>query len=204
MKKVVVITLLSIFSLSFSLAQEEIENYSRELDQVKVVVLELTGTTEIISADRDENFSMKSTLFKKGEVIGWHFPEERPVFQQKESLSGDTLFLSSPKRHQPKVIGITTYAESIQNIIFCPTHVQLIVNSADKLSINGDFEKLRTRNVDQLDMGTIEKSSVKSFKVSGSRASIAGMKRAPNFEIIGYGTQEYDLRAKELNIHAIR
>jgi len=113
-----ILSLAVLFFFSIVNGQELSDQRNLNTDSVEVIVLKLSGSTEILSSSSN-NLMMESTMTPKGKVYGWS-DEERPPFAFDQYYSGDTLFVSSPTSRNQKIIGIDLYVEEINSEMYRP------------------------------------------------------------------------------------
>ena len=119
-----ILSLAVLFFFSIVNGQELSDQRNLNTDSVEVIVLKLSGSTEILSSSSN-NLMMESTMTPKGKVYGWS-DEERPPFAFDQYYSGDTLFVSSPTSRNQKIIGIDLYVEEINSEMYRPESCHLL------------------------------------------------------------------------------
>jgi hypothetical protein len=181
-------------------AQKTKTQFSMSTRGIQVVVLDLTGNTSIEVSPKDE-IKIKSFLQLKGGTWGWEWPDQRPEFKIKERVSKDTLYITSPPTYSPKIIGITTYSENIDNTIMMPEGKKIYVIHSDQLQVEDCMEMLDVKNTGDLTV-TILKSTVKQLKCHARRIlKINTVEASKSYELNGFGTQIYYLEADQITIN---
>jgi hypothetical protein len=195
------LTLLTLFiGIVTGFAQKAKTEFSMSIPCIHVVVLDLTGNTSIQASPKDE-IKINSFLQSKGDTWGWKWPDQRPDFKIKERISKDTLYITSPLRYSPKTIGITTYSENIDNIIFVPEGKKIYVIHSDQLMVEDGMGMLDVRNTGELTI-SIRKSTVKQLKCNARmRLNINTIENTKSYELNGLGTQTYNLEADQITIN---
>ena len=129
------------------------------LENVNVIVLESKDQSSIQHSSRDQ-VRINSYLFKKGKILGFKSPSERPKFEIECNISNDTLYLSSPDKYSPLVVGINTYAERIETNFEIPAKIKVIVKNANELVINDLFKSIQVNHSDKIIYNNLQKSEI--------------------------------------------
>jgi len=146
MKKVLFLFLALSTGFTTLPAQNLKADFSVPAGQFKVVLLQLSGNSVVQGSGSDE-VRVKSSLFTRGKIWGWRFPADRPPFKVTHHYSGDTLYISTPGRFSPGIIGISTYSESLENTISIPSGKKLIIQGTGNLSIEDNVRPLEAEVV---------------------------------------------------------
>jgi len=181
-------------------AQQLKADYSVPATKINVVVLQLSGNS-VVQASGNEEVRVKSSLFARGKVWGWKFPADRPPLEIMHHISGDTLYISTPGQFHPAVVGISTYSESLDNMISIPSEKKLIIHGSENLSIEDNFCL-----VEQSGSGTVSlavsMTEVNNLKCkSRVRLSIDGKMRSGEYELNGKGFEQYQLNADVIKVN---
>jgi hypothetical protein len=170
------------------------------LTNIHVIVLQLWGNSSIQLSGNDE-IKIKSYLLKKGNIWGWQLPVKRPNFLIKERISNDTVFINSPSEFRPKVIGIDTYSETIENTVLLPFDKKSIIRRADQLTIEDNLKSLEITNTNEI-LIDIRKEAIKELKCHTQRLlKVNGAKMLNEYELYGTGTNIYNLKADQIIIN---
>ena len=200
MKKTNILLLAFSMILANCFAQNSRVEHTRSLDRINVVVLSLSGNTSIQGTMENE-LKTRSLLITKGGVWGFKYPESRPEFKTVEYVLHDTLFVSTPARFDPHVIGIDTYSESIENTIQLPADKKIIITRADQLELENDWKYINVCNANQLKL-TIHKASIGTLSCRVSKSlKINGQKSSSEYVMNGIGPNIYSLQANQVSLN---
>ena len=184
-----------------SKAQDSTAKFNQELDNVKVVVLNLSGnaTLEPLLGNRINILSILST---EGDVWGTKFPNERPKFQIEYNQSGDTLYVKTPPVFTYKSIGFSTYAEHNTNVIQISSDIPIIISNADHIEIQSGFLHVEILDADDINFYARNKSDIKllNCKSDKNNLKVNGLKKSSSFEFQGVGAESYVFNAKNINL----
>jgi hypothetical protein len=181
-------------------AQQLKADYSVSATQFNVVVLQLSGNSTV-QASGNEEVRVKSSLFASGKVWGWKFPADRPPLKIMQHVSGDTLYISTPEQFHPAVVGISTYSESIDNMISTPSDRNVIIHGSGNLNIEDNFSR-----VEQSGSGTVSldvsMTAVGGLKCKArQRLVIDGKVKSGEYELNGKGSEHYQLNADVIKVN---
>ena len=194
------ILLLTLVNSIVSNAQDVTTKFNRELDNVKVVVLDLSGNTTLqpMVGNRINILSLLST---EGSVWGLKIPDKRPEFQIQYNQSGDTLYVKTPSVFTYKSIGISTYAEQNSNVIQISSEIPIIISNAGHIEIQSGFLKVEIRDADDIDFSASNKADIKLLNCKSDKNLIVnGNKKATSFEFQGIGSESYLFNAKNIKL----
>lgn len=196
--KMSVLLVIYFFSILGSFSQQK-ESVEINLDDVEVVVILASGKTEIKNSI-DDKLNATSFLWKTGKVIGVKWPKERPVIMFKFSKEADTIYLTTPQKFIPNVIGISTYAEHINNIIEIPAKKKVIVKRAEELQVKDYFYNgLLVKETVNLKIDHISKEEIASLKCyAATKLIVDGQAKSLNYEFEGTGNNNLELRADKI------
>jgi hypothetical protein len=197
MKKLILLSLTLKICCFYSLSQSLKTEFTGSLESINVVVMKLSDSAIIQSSETDE-IRINSFLLTKGSTYGWKFPAKRPEFSIVSRIQHDTLFIGTPERFSPKIIGIDTYSETIENLLQVPKSKKIIVSRAFSLKIEGEFNIVEVQNSNSIILtlnktmiGDLFCEALESIQVNGKNSS--GV-----YEVNGNGTSKYKLRADHI------
>ncbi len=144
MKKKMIIATLLLLPGFVSKAQEK-TTISLPATKVKVVVIETSAKTNLKSTSSGY-VVVNSTLNQKGKVRGLSWPSNRPEFDILRRTSGDTLYIKTPERFSPAIVGVSTYSEEILNTIDIPTGIAVVVKKSEELHFENYFAWVQVQN----------------------------------------------------------
>jgi hypothetical protein len=198
--KPISILLLALFLRSGTLAaQSRTVEASYPMKGVHVLVLNLSGISRIHPGIREE-LQLSSMLQINGFIWGWKYPDKRPEFRIAGRVSHDTMYLATSAVFQPKTIGINTYSENIENIIYVPAIIQVVVREADKLIVDARLQMLEVKKTKLLQIAVV-KDEIKNLTCrSVSGLSINSVAGPDMYEIHSIGNSSYDLQADQIEI----
>jgi len=200
MKNVLFLFLAMSTGITTLTAQNLKADYSVSARQFNVVMLQLSGNS-VVQGSGTEEVRVKTSLFTSGKIWGWRFPADRPPLKITHHYSGDTLFITTPGQFRPGIIGISTYSESLENMISIPSGKKLIIQGSGNLSIEDNFSR-----VEQSGSGTVALSisqpevnrlTCKAVK----RLLIDGNVRTGEYELNGRGLEQYQLNADVIKVN---
>jgi hypothetical protein len=200
MNKIILSSILLIaFVTNVSQAQNATAKVYRELDNVKVIVLELSGSTTLEPL-LGNKINILSILSTDGDVWGIKFPDERPKFLIDSTQSGDTLYVKTPPVFTYKSFGISTYIEKTNNVIQVSSAIPIIISTADQIEIHSGFLQVEILDADDIDFNA-NKSDIKLLNCkSKNNLMVNGLKKSSSFEFQGVGEGSYLLNAKTINL----
>jgi len=194
-----ILNLILILLLGQANAQLASNQISEKLDSIKVIVLTLSG--DVIINNSDENIiSVHSTLTPSGSVIGWTYPKERPLFEIKSRISGDSLYIETPAVWDQKIIGIDLYSELIESTILLPNNKNIIIKRANDVEINTDIKNLKVSHANHLVWNNYNFSAHQLLMCDARDDLIIGGKRRSG-EFESYGNGEGIVRINASSIH---
>ncbi len=188
-----------VFILGHANAQLASNQISEKLELINVIVLTLSG--DVIIDNSNENIiSVHSTLTPSGSVIGWTYPKERPLFEIKSKISGDSLYIETPAVWDQKIIGIDLYTELIESTILLPNNKNVIIKKAKDVEINTGIKNLKVSYTNQLVWNNYN-FSAHQLLICDAKDDliIGGKKMSRDFE--SYGTGEGIVRIKATSIY---
>lgn len=203
MKKAMLSIIILIPLVTILNAQQKQAEYSKSLSDINVIVLNLSGNSTVVFSG-SSMMKINSFLYPKGNVWGWHYPAERPEFQISGRQSGDTVFISSPARFIPNIIGISNYSETMNNIVILPDDRKIIVREADNLKIEGHCKWLDVNqahavsaSIEEYFIRELSCVALKSLKINDAVLSKALILKSS-------GTDTLYIKAAEINISLSR
>ena len=195
-----ILTTLSVMYAIMSFAQQTIEQ-SIPTKSIEVVVLESYGNSYCKSSSDNELY-IKSQMQVKGKVRGVTVPAERPEFELEYYISSDTLYLKTPQRFSPKIIGISDYSESITNTIEVPRGKKLIIIKAGDIHFDDLQNNLLIQSAQSISLNKLMKANIAELKCTASQSlSLNQEKRAKEFELHGSGNQFLAINATRIQLH---
>lgn len=199
MKQINLTLMAIILGLSTGFAQKTVTQISKSLTGIHVIVLNLSGNTSVQASATDE-IKIKSYLQQKGDVWGWKSPNTRPAFQIMERISNDTIYITTPLIFSPNTIGISTYAENIENTIMIPGGKKIFVVHSDNLLVEDEMEHLNVKNTDDITV-IIRKAEVKLLKCNArATLQINSIEHSKSYELNGLGSHIYNLTANKIKL----
>jgi len=198
MRELILLILSLVYTL-YGFAQQEVK-HNIGTENINVIVLKSNGQTLVKNNDSD-NLQISSKRYEKGKVIGVKVPEERTTFDVEFSISADTLYLTTPKRFSPKIIGITTYSEVIENTIELPKDKKLVILEADKLYFNNIQNNLVVNSAREITFDNLTKTNIAELKCTATHyLRINDEKKAKEFELHAYGSYYLTIHADKINL----
>lgn len=196
-----ILTLVMCVTLIGCYAQKMNDNMVIPIGSINVVVItNLSGDCTIFQSKTNE-IKAKSGLYTKGDSWGWRFPKERPTFKISSKKSNDTLYIEMPSEFNFKIIGISTYSEQIRSVLQIPDDKEVIIQKANKLTIEDEFYYLNIQNTSDLSCNNIKKVKTKSIMCNAhNMLFINGIKSNNMFEFHGAGTGNYILNANKISL----
>ncbi|MEN0051554.1 MAG: hypothetical protein AAF806_31105 [Bacteroidota bacterium] len=199
MKQIIIIILGLVCSFA-SLAQEQVEHII-PMDQINVIVLTSNGET-YFEASNSNDLQIESKKHTKGKVIGYKFPAESITFDVDYRMSSDTLYLMTPRKNSPKIIGITTYSEAIENRISLPKDKKLLIVKAEKLHFEGISNDVVIQAAQQTTFNNLVKSEIAELKCTATQSlRLNDEKKAKEFELYSNGNQILAINATRIQLY---
>ncbi len=170
-------------------------------DGISVVVISSSEVTNIKRSNKNI-VQITSYLFKKGSVWGVKKPAERPSFEAMYRISNDTLFIQTPKRFTPKVIGINTYSEKIESILEIPFSKKILIKKAGQLFFSDTFLNVIVKKSERVSSVDLTKKDIALLKCKASeKLIINGINKSLDFELVNVGKQNIQLNSHEIVIN---
>jgi len=199
MKNFILISLLILSSHCIISGQPLKTEFSMNLNDIHVLILNLSGHTTIRES-ADNETSIQSSLTTSGSVTGLKFPSKRPAFNVISKISSDTLYLFSPPAYSPSSIGINTYSENIDNQLLIPSGKTLVVRGKDELVIDRYHGRVNICNSGHTVL-KLEKNSIKDLSCESAKDMIfATNKHSSTYTMNGVGTDEYTVSSETISL----
>lgn len=198
MRELIILTLSLVYALC-GFAQQEMER-NIITENINVIVLKSNGQT-VVKNNNNDNLHISSKRYEKGKVIGVKVHKERTVFDIESRTSSDTLYLTTPKRFSPKVIGITTYSEVIENTIKLPRDKKLVILEANELHFDGIYNNLFIKFAKKIILNDLRKTNIAELRCTATQSIyLNDEKKAKEFELHGYGNYYLTINANKINL----
>jgi hypothetical protein len=199
MKNLILSSLIFLSCHCISSGQPLKTEFSMNMNNIHVLVLNLSGHTTIRES-ADNETSMQSSLTSGGSVVGLKFPSKRPAFNVISTISSDTLYLFSPPVYSPSSIGINTYSENIDNQILIPSGKILVIRGKDELVIEKYHGRVNICNSGHTVL-KLEKNSIKDLSCESVKGMIlATNKHSDTYTMNGIGTDEYTVSSETISL----
>ena len=168
---------------------------------IKTVVLETSGLA-ILKNAKSEEIKVSSSLKSEGKIYGFQFPSERPDFQISKKISGDTLYIQTPKRYSPSTIGFSTYKEEISNILEIPFQVEVIVTTSENLQVLDYPIKLHVKKALTVEGSELQKKEISKLEcIAKVGLTINGQKKIQAYEVNQTGRLTISIHAEEIKLN---
>lgn len=193
---------ISLAIMFYSITSQAQQKNKKEISPAGIHVVVIKANDRAFIKKSSENkINVTSYLFTEGDIWGYRSPGIRQKFEIKHRFSNDTLYISSPEKYSPMVIGIKTYSEKVETNFEIPEDIEVIVSKAYNLIIESFFEKMTVLKADYIDIKGIKKQELFKLKSKTSeKLTINGEIRSNEFEIIGTGNKSVLLNSKEIQI----
>lgn len=169
-------------------------------NKINVVVVESSEKT-ILKNNSFDLVKVVSNLEHEGKNYGIQLPNERPDFKILKKISGDTLYIVTPKRFSPSVIGVSTYREEIVNTIEIPFDKVVLIPSAQNLQIDNHFVKLHIKNANSVVVRELKREELSRLHcVANVAFSLNGKKSAQTYEINHLGNSDISISAEVIQL----
>jgi hypothetical protein len=199
MKNLILISLFLLSGHCMISGQPLKTEFSMDMNDINVLVLNLSGHTTIRES-ADNETSLQSSLTTSGSVVGLKFPSKRPAFNVLSRISSDTLFLFSPPVYSPSSIGINTYSENIENQMLIAPGKTLVVKGKDEIVIEKYHGRVNIRN-SGLTVLKLEKKSIKDLSCEFANGIISGeTKHSGTYMMNAGGTDEYTVSSETISL----
>lgn len=181
-------------------AQTRSHQITEHLEDVNVIVLNLNGDTEISEAKTD-SLIVLSELTVSGSVFGWTSDDTRPKFEIEIKKIADTLFVQIPQVWNQKVIGIDTYTEDINSIIYIPNNKPIVINKANNLKLNVTNSNIRVIEADKVFWDCFHDLSYKYLSCEARYGlNINGIDVDEKYETFGSGEGIILIKSKKIEL----
>jgi len=204
MKKLIVATILILFSVFILKAQNEKKlNYRYSLDNVKEVVITTNGYTEIENSISNQ-VECELKLTKKGKVVGFSNKDELEEPEMVSVIKDSTLYISLKKRSGLYVIGVSSYSEELKYRFKIPVGITVEIKNSEKCYVNGRFRKLILNTDSESDL-ILKKDQIKYLNCISSDKTIKlnGVEKGTNYFFESKGTDKYIIKSKSIIIQLI-
>lgn len=199
MKELIILTL-SVFYAAVGFTQQEVEQRISMKD-VRFVVLISNGSTYFKSST-DHELHIRSKMQMKGKIRGISVPAERPKFEVEYHISSDTLYLKTPQRFVPKIIGISNYSESITTTIELPKNIYLTILKGDNLYFDDITNDLLIQSAEEITFNNLTKAEIAALKCTAVQSlRLNDETKAKEFELHGNGNQILAINATRIQLH---
>lgn len=170
------------------------------LNHIRTVVV-VGGDQLIINRSSSEDLKVKSYLFASGKVIGFGSQKKRPAFTINNRISGDTLFLHTPDKFSPVVVGIKTYNEKIETTIDLPPTIELLIGKSNRIQMDGIFPQTHVLDSKFTSISGIYKNEIGRMNCRAmNKLVLNGSERSKDLEILGAGNNILSIYSEDINL----
>lgn len=196
----IAVTMVLLLTGYVSKAQEN-TTISLPTTKVKVAVIETSAKTTFNSTPSGL-VVVNSTLYPKGKVRGLQWPTTRPKFEIHHRTSGDTLYLKTPEKFSPAILGLSTYKEEILNTIEIPSGITVIVKNSEVLHFENYFARVNVQQGSLITGKDLPKNDIGHLIFNaGAILKINEKKDVQRYELNGAGHLFLQLNAEEIFVN---
>ncbi|TVQ09630.1 MAG: hypothetical protein EA361_15180 [Bacteroidetes bacterium] len=171
-----------------------------EAKDVNVVVIETSSKTNLRSTS-SQLVSINSQININGKVRGFQNPSARPDFLITHKVSSDTLYIVTPERFFPTIIGVSSYREEISNTIEIPFEKKVIVKIADILHFDSYFNYIRVERARVVSGSELKKANIDRLYCNAKVALIINdRKDIQVYEFNGIGASNISLNGNRIKL----
>ena len=184
--------------LSFPALCQTLDSFTVSAGTIKTVVIETSALTRLKTSSE---IKVSSSLKSEGKIYGFQIPSVRPAFQLSKKISGDTLYIQTPKIFSPSTIGVSTYQENITNTIEIPFGITVILIQAESLEILDFPSNLQIKEARKVVGSALQKKDISRLECLATIGlTLNGKKGMQAYEINHLGRSTISIHAEEISL----
>ena len=188
---------LTLILISIKVMSQNGDNTVIMIENQKAIFIEASGNLTLNSSN-SENIKVNSLLSTQGDIVGYKSPCKRPKFKIKSRYTEDTLYIKIPEKYIPRVIGVSTYRETIESLISVPKGYTVILNNPEKANIEEVNNNIYVFNatetfckVNSNEIHTLNCLATKNLLINGIESS-------RQFKMMGIGKNHIEIESENI------